>query len=152
MLARKTARPSARRAQPRAPQRHRNYSTTTGAPTTFNLETNTLKIGVQTILAGTKALDTFVTEVKAYSKRPLIVSDEGVAKVGIIDNVVTAMKKQGLSPSVFDKTQPNPAVKDVIGIANHFLTDNCDAVVGMYQSPSSSSLYSTNLTTLLTFC
>eukprot|EP01125_Pyxidicula_operculata_P017977 TRINITY_DN635_c0_g2_i2.p1 TRINITY_DN635_c0_g2~~TRINITY_DN635_c0_g2_i2.p1 ORF type:complete len:322 (+),score=103.02 TRINITY_DN635_c0_g2_i2:131-967(+) len=65
--------------------------------------------------------------------RPLIVSDEGVAKLGIVDQVSSSLKQvnPSVKPVVFDKTQPNPSYNDVKEIARLYLNENCDGVIGV---------------------
>jgi alcohol dehydrogenase class IV len=92
---------------------------------------NTLQIGTQQIFAGQKALGPAIDHIKTYSKRPLIVTDEGIVKIGVVKTVVEELKKQGLSPVVFDQSQPNPSYKDVIGIAEAFVAGDCDAIIGL---------------------
>lgn len=83
----------------------RSFATGAPDPATLKNNLNVLNIGVQTIFAGTEALDPFVAELKTYSRRPLIVTDEGIAKVGIVQQFVDALKKAGLQPTVFGAPQ-----------------------------------------------
>jgi hypothetical protein len=94
------AKPQQRRVKLQLSQRRR-MATGAPDPATIKPNMNVMKIGVQTIFAGTEALEPFVAELKTYSRRPLIVTDEGIAKVGLVQQFVDALKKAGLQPTVF---------------------------------------------------
>eukprot|EP00298_Acanthocystis_sp_HF-20_P012319 c19830_g1_i2.p1 GENE.c19830_g1_i2~~c19830_g1_i2.p1 ORF type:complete len:221 (-),score=103.76 c19830_g1_i2:36-698(-) len=98
----------------------------------FQLALNTLEFATQTVYAGTEALVP-ATEYLAGSgfKRPLIVSDKGVFKAGIVAQVEQALTSKGLQATVFSDCHANPGVLDVQLIAKAFLDNNCDCCVGV---------------------
>jgi alcohol dehydrogenase class IV len=92
---------------------------------------NTFKhitIGTQDIFSGTPCLPPFVEKLQTWSKRPLIVTDAGVAH--LTSSFITACEAANLKPAVAPHTSPNPTISDVIALANAFTTMSCDSIVG----------------------
>lgn len=85
-------------------------------------------VGSQEIFSGTPCLAPFVGKLKTFSKRPLIVTDAGVANLtqGFMETCLAADVKPQMGPH----TAPNPAISDVIALANAFNTLSCDSIVG----------------------
>ena len=99
--------------------------------TSFPLEESRLEFADQTVFAGTKALEKLVPELSERGiKRPLLVTDTGIAALGMASEVTNALRAGGMSPSVFDSCKPNPGLNDIAGIAAAFLSNDCDACIG----------------------
>ncbi|SCU94927.1 LAMI_0F00210g1_1 [Lachancea mirantina] len=83
-------------------------------------------------LFGEGAVEEMVKMIKNKGfKRPLIVTDPGIAKIGLSDKVSKLLSNEGLSVSVYDQTQPNPSMKNVKDGLNVLNANICDAVVSI---------------------
>ena len=63
--------------------------------------------------------------------RILIVTDEGVAKAGLIANVKVSLEKEGLEVSVFDGVKPDPPMQVYEKCLGFARGPDCDVVVGL---------------------
>lgn len=83
-------------------------------------------------IMGASAVDLAYDEIKANGfKKVLIVSDEGLKGVGIIDQVVHALKTKGFEPVVFSGTQPNPTTKNIEDRLAILKAENCDSIISL---------------------
>jgi len=64
-------------------------------------------------------------------KRPLIVTDAVLVKVGLVQPLVDGLKAKGLAPRVFDGVLPNPTVAIVDQALAAFRAGDCDALVAV---------------------
>ncbi len=64
-------------------------------------------------------------------KQPLLVSDAGLKKIGILAKVSEALKSQGLNVTEFIDVHPNPIEDDVIAGASVYKEKNCDCVAAL---------------------
>ena len=71
----------------------------------------------------------YVNELNAA--KPLIVTDEGVIKAGIIDTVVKYLDASGIKHSIFHDVQPNPTDKNVMNGRDAYLENDCDIILGV---------------------
>mmetsp|Transcript_22866 Transcript_22866/g.34115 ORF Transcript_22866/g.34115 Transcript_22866/m.34115 type:complete len:471 (-) Transcript_22866:33-1445(-) len=102
-----------------------------GLQTKFDLKSNVLEFPDQAVFAGTEALQNLIVALKEKSmKSPLIVTDKGVASLGVVADTQAQFEKAGISVKIFDECTPNPGVKDIQGIALQFLSQGCDSVIG----------------------
>jgi alcohol dehydrogenase class IV len=60
--------------------------------------------------------------------RPLIVTDRGLRRAGIVDNVLGPLH---LPHFVYDDIQPNPTEGDVLGALDLYRNEGCDGVVAL---------------------
>ncbi len=60
-----------------------------------------------------------------------IVTDEGVAKSGALDRILTFLKDKGISTVIFDEVEPNPTVQSVDRAAEQFKNEGCDGVIAL---------------------
>ncbi len=64
------------------------------------------------------------------SKHPLIVTDEGMTKIGMTDKIKELIVEQtGITPAVFDKTIPNPTDQNVHAGVEVYKNSKCDSIV-----------------------
>ena len=57
------------------------------------------------------AIGCLADEVKALGiKRPMLVTDSGLMRTGMVDDVLTILKKGGLDCVLFDQVIPNPPI------------------------------------------
>jgi alcohol dehydrogenase class IV len=64
-------------------------------------------------------------------KKAQIVTDEGVAKSGVLDRILTSLKDKDISMVVFDEVEPNPAIQSVDRAAEQFKKEGCDGVIAL---------------------
>lgn len=62
--------------------------------------------------------------------RPLLVTDKGLAKAGLVERSIAACRATG-AVVVFDRVTENPLFSDVDGGARQYLGDACDGVVAL---------------------
>ncbi len=60
---------------------------------------------------------------------PLVVTDEGLAKLGLPDGMVESLRKAGLSVTVYDGVQPNPTDADVEDGVRLYREAGCDGII-----------------------
>jgi alcohol dehydrogenase len=64
-------------------------------------------------------------------KKPLVVTDGVLSKLGVVKPLLDGLKAAGLSPVLFDAVVPNPTVKEVDAAYGLFKQNGCDAIVGV---------------------
>lgn len=63
---------------------------------------------------GDGAVEESVEYIKSKGfKRPVIITDAGISKIGLAAQVTQSLEKRGLEVSTFDQTHPNPTVSNV---------------------------------------
>lgn len=81
---------------------------------------------------GLGAIKTLADETKALGmKRPLIVTDLGVVKVGLLDRAIAPLKTAKLDYVVFDEVEPNPPIMLVDEGADLYRREECDGLIGL---------------------
>ena len=85
------------------------------------------------IISGRKALDNLPYELEQLgSKRPLIVTDPGVSKAGLVKHVVDAFAGSGMViGGVYDQVPPDSSTRTVHDLADAFRKNQCDALVAL---------------------
>jgi alcohol dehydrogenase len=63
--------------------------------------------------------------------KALIVTDEGVAKSGVLDRILTPLQEAGVATLMFDEVEPNPTIQTVDRAAEQFKREGCDGVIAM---------------------
>ena len=63
--------------------------------------------------------------------RPLVVTDEGIAAAGILDQAVGPLRAAGLDPVVFDEVRANPPIGLVDRGAEIYRSERCDGLIGL---------------------
>lgn len=81
---------------------------------------------------GEGALEESVTHLKnkEFSK-VLIVTDPGIAKIGVSAKVAGLLENAGIKVSIYDKTQPNPSIQNVQDGLKILKENDVDAVVSL---------------------
>jgi lactaldehyde reductase len=83
-------------------------------------------------LSGAGALADVPGELAARSfKKPLIVTDGVLVKVGLVQPLIDGLKAAGLEPVLFDGVEPNPTVAIVDAAYDLFVAEKCDAIVAV---------------------
>ncbi len=81
---------------------------------------------------GLGAIKTLADEAKALGmKRPLIVTDPGIIKAGLLDRVIEPLQAADLGYVVFSKVVPNPPIALVDEGAELYKSELCDGLVGL---------------------
>ena len=80
---------------------------------------------------GLGAIKALADEARAMGMvRPLIVTDPGVVRAGLLDRAVAPLKAANLSFAVFDKVAPNPPIALVDEGADMYRREECDGLIG----------------------
>ena len=85
------------------------------------------------IISGETALDNLGHELgQLGANRPLIITDQGVSKAGLIRLVKTALENANITPTVlYDRVPPDSSPAIVDEAANVFRNNDCDAIVSV---------------------
>ena len=62
-------------------------------------------------------------------RKPLIVTDEGIMKFGLINPLTQAFEEKGIEYEIFSKVQPNPTTTNVKEAKEFFLDKECDSII-----------------------
>ena len=62
--------------------------------------------------------------------RVLIVTDEGIIKVGLLDRFLEGLKEVGIESFVYDQTVPNPTIQNIEDARRLYMENNCEAIIG----------------------
>jgi len=65
------------------------------------------------------------------AKRPLIVTDRGLNKAGIVRRVEDVLRAAGLSSQVFDDVEPNPSIETVDRAVALYRQSGCDSLLAL---------------------
>ena len=68
---------------------------------------------------------------KENIKSVLIVTDKGIVSNGLVTPVIDVFKKNNIKYIIFDKTQPNPTVKNVEEALSVYKANNCDCLISI---------------------
>ncbi len=80
---------------------------------------------------GLGAIETLADEAKALGmKRPLVVTDSGIVKAGLLPRATDPLKAGSLDCVVFDQVVPNPPIATVDAGAALYAAEKCDGVIG----------------------
>jgi choline dehydrogenase len=80
---------------------------------------------------GLGAIETLADEAKALGiKRPLVVTDAGIVKAGLLERATHPLKAGDIGFAVFDKVVPNPPIAIVDEGAELYADQECDGIIG----------------------
>lgn len=74
-------------------------------------------------------LATVLKQIKASSV--LVVTDAGIVKTGLLLPLESALQNSGVRYTVYDKTQPNPTVKNVEEALTIYQNEGCDTLIAI---------------------
>jgi alcohol dehydrogenase YqhD (iron-dependent ADH family) len=84
------------------------------------------------IIFGPGVLKRIGEESRKVGKRPLVVTGKkAMQETGILDRVLSSLKKSQCDPVVFNKIEPNPRVKTVDQGARLARENGCDLIIGL---------------------
>ena len=64
-------------------------------------------------------------------KKPLIVTDGVLAKLGLVKPLIDGLKAKDIEAVLYDGVIPNPTVKEVAAAYAMFMAEECDSIVGV---------------------
>jgi choline dehydrogenase len=78
------------------------------------------------------ALSALGDEAKALGlKRPLIVTDQGLVKAGLLEEAKKPLKEKGLDAVVYDQVRANPGIALVDAGARYYKSEKCDGLIAI---------------------
>jgi choline dehydrogenase len=81
---------------------------------------------------GLGAVTTLGDEVKALGmSRPMLVTDGGLVRAGIADDVAGVLRQAGISHVLFDRVVANPPIELIDQGAQVFTEEGCDGLIGL---------------------
>lgn len=81
---------------------------------------------------GPGAVTALADEVKALGlKRPLVVTDPGIVKAGLLDRAVASLKAANIEYATFEHCAPNPPIALVDEGAAVYQQESCDGLIGI---------------------
>lgn len=84
------------------------------------------------IIFGPGAIGHLVESVKGLGiRRPLVVTDPGVTKCGLLERVTDPLQAAGLDGAVFDRVEGNPTEASVYPGVEIYRAQHCDSVVAL---------------------
>ena len=64
-------------------------------------------------------------------KRPLVVTDQGIVKAGLLDEAITPLKSAGLDPVTYAEVRANPGIRLVDAGAGYYKSERCDGLIAI---------------------
>jgi choline dehydrogenase len=64
-------------------------------------------------------------------KRPLVVTDQGIVKAGLLEEALKPLRAAGLDPVTYDQVRANPAIRLVDAGAGYYKSERCDGLVAI---------------------
>ncbi len=64
-------------------------------------------------------------------KRPLVVTDQGIVKAGLLDEALKPLRAAGLDPVTYDQVRANPGITLVDAGARYYKSEGCDGLVAI---------------------
>src|SRR5438034_6843226 len=84
------------------------------------------------LVHGIGALSTLGQEARALGiTRPLLATDQGIVKAGLLDGVLNVLRDEGIDPVVFDRVKANPPIELVDEGARFYASERCDGLIGL---------------------
>jgi alcohol dehydrogenase class IV len=84
------------------------------------------------IIVGVDTINQLGDQVKRFNgKRVFIITDPGIAKVGLLEKVNDVLKKNGLETGFYDQVVPEPPIDKMDEIASLARAGNYDVLVGL---------------------
>src|SRR5213594_3163726 len=84
------------------------------------------------LVHGIGALSRLGQEARALGiTRPLLATDQGIVKAGLLDGVLNVLRDEGIDPVVFDRVKANPPIELVDEGARFYASERCDGLIGL---------------------
>ncbi|MGC9517190.1 MAG: alcohol dehydrogenase-like regulatory protein ErcA [Methanomicrobiales archaeon] len=65
------------------------------------------------------------------ANKVLIVTDPGIIKTGLINEVITCLDSEGISSIIYSNVTPNPSIEEVMGGANIYSENKCNMIIAV---------------------
>ena len=65
------------------------------------------------------------------SKKPLVVTDPGLMKCGVADQILTILKNNKIEYALYDQVEANPSTTTVMAIKELYNSSNCDSIIAI---------------------
>lgn len=65
------------------------------------------------------------------ARNPLIVTDPGIVKAGILEKVIGPLKEKDIQYAVFEGVEPDPRIRNVMAAAEAIKQGNHDLLIGL---------------------
>ena len=83
-------------------------------------------------IVGPGAIAELETEIRNLGwKKPMLVTDKPLVKLGIAAKVEAVLAKAGCTPVVYDEPVPNPTMKNIMDGVALFKASGCDSIVSL---------------------
>lgn len=91
----------------------------------------TLHFPTPEILSGESSIGRLPQLLKKHQvHHVLIVTDQGISRLGLLDDLLCALKEQGIDYSVYDQVLPNPTVENIEEALQLYGQQRCEGVIG----------------------
>src|SRR5438067_6810777 len=64
-------------------------------------------------------------------KRPMVVTDQGIVKAGILDEALKPLRAAGLGPVTYDQVRAHPGIALVDAGGRYYKSERCDGLVAI---------------------
>ncbi len=82
------------------------------------------------LMKGTGVLKSLGTVISSNGvKSVLIVTDKGISKLGLMNNLISGLDKNDIKHTIYDGTVPNPTTENIEEALNCYLEGNCEAII-----------------------
>ncbi len=62
-------------------------------------------------------------------KKVLIITDQGLWKLGLVDSLVEGLKAEGIEPIVYNETVPNPTIDNIEAAVKKYHENGCTSII-----------------------
>lgn len=84
------------------------------------------------LIVGRGATDQVAESLKSKGlKKPLIVTDAGLVKAGLVERVTGELDEASIATSIYDGVEPNPPISSVEGCVEQYRSGGCDSLVAV---------------------
>ena len=84
------------------------------------------------LLYGEKSVKKLPPEIKKNNlNRLLLVTDPGLVKIGLADQIIEGFKSSGLNINIFDGVHPNPLEEDVIQGVKAYQSSDYEGIIAL---------------------
>lgn len=96
----------------------------------FKMVSKVIPYRKPTLLKGENSLFQLPILIKSHNvQNLLIVTDHGIQSVGYVQMLEEALQKEGISFVVYDKTVPNPTIKNIEEALTLYIEHQCDGII-----------------------
>lgn len=83
------------------------------------------------LIEGENCLDDLPLFIKNKNiHRVLLVTDEGITKIGLMDSLLKGLEEQQITYAIYDRTVPNPTIQNIEEAKELYIQQQCEAIIG----------------------